>query len=334
MKKMKKMITKIHSFITILACLTTVAATHAQTGTAAYEFLNVPISAHSAALGGNNVSAVEDDATLLFNNPALLVNVADRTLNFNFTSYMASSTKLSAAFVKQAGERGAWALGAQVLNYGEMTETNENFETLGKFSANDIGVQGGYTYLLTDQWTGGVQGKVLLSNYGEFNSAALAVDLGVNYYSEERGFSFSLVAQNLGGQVDALYEKNEKIPFNLVAGVSKDLANAPIRISLTMQDLTHWDKDYYTVVGSHLSSSRRFFNHLSLGADLFPSAQTWVALGYNFRRAYEMKVLDSSHWAGLSLGAGLSIKRFKVGVAYGKYHVASSSLLLNASYSL
>jgi hypothetical protein len=59
-----------------------------------------------------------------------------------------------------------------------------------------------------------------------------------------------------------------------------------------------------------------------------------VALGYNFRRAYEMKVLDSSHWAGFSIGAGLSVKKFKIGLAFAKYHQASSSLLINASYVL
>jgi hypothetical protein len=42
-----------------------------------------------------------------------------------------------------------------------------------------------------------------------------------------------------------------------------------------------------------------------------------------------MEVQNSSHWAGFSIGAGLNVKKFKVGVAYGKYHVAASSILLN-----
>ena len=75
-------------------------------------------------------------------------------------------------------------------------------------------------------------------------------------------------------------------------------------------------------------------NHVSIGADIFPSASTWLAVGYNFRRAYEMKVNDTSHWAGFSLGGGLSVKKFKIGVAYGKYHVAASSIIVNASFSL
>lgn len=293
----------------------------AQEGDTGYQFLSVPTSAHSAALGGNNVSVIEDDATLIYTNPALLVNVADKTLNLNFTSYIASTSKLGATFTKKAGERGSWALGGMVLNYGEMTETNANFEELGKFSASDICVQGGYSYLFSDRWSGGVQGKVLMSNYGEFSSVALGVDLGLNYYDEEHGWSVGLVAQNLGGQVDALYETSESLPCNVVLGVSKELENAPLRLSCTFDRLTDWD-------------IKKPINHLSFGLDFFPSGTTWVALGYNPRRANEMKVVDSSKWAGLSLGAGLGIKKLKIGLAYGKYHVSSSSIIVNASYSL
>ena len=51
-----------------------------------------------------------------------------------------------------------------------------------------------------------------------------------------------------------------------------------------------------------------------------------------------MKVGDaenaSSHGAGLSLGAGLQLERFKLNLAYGKYHVSSSSVVLNVSFAM
>jgi len=305
-----------------------------QTGTTAYEFLNIPTSAHSAAVGGNAVALIENDITLLYDNPALIANVSNKTLNFNYISYMNGSSKLSSSFATQIGQRGNWAIGAQLINYGSMTETTSGYEEIGEFNANDIDIQGGYTYMFTNQITGGVQGKVLMSNYGDYSSIGLVVDLGVNYYNSRSGLSIGLVAQNLGGQVDPLYEDSEKIPFNLVFGISKQFPNAPIRLNLNLSDLTHWNSSYYVISGNKISSSKRALNHLSLGAEVFPSKQTWIALGYNFRRAYEMKVIDSSKWAGFSIGAGLSLKKFKVGVAYAKYHIASSSLLINVSYSL
>ena len=69
--------------------------TAAQSGTTGYEYLNIPVSAHSAALGSYNISIGEDDATLMFNNPALLSNVSSNTVNFNFMTFIAGSKKLS-----------------------------------------------------------------------------------------------------------------------------------------------------------------------------------------------------------------------------------------------
>ena len=35
------------------------------------------------------------------------------------------------------------------------------------------------------------------------------------------------------------------------------------------------------------------------------------------------------HGAGFSVGGGINLERFHLNVAYGKYHVSSSSLMLN-----
>ena len=56
----------------------------AQESQTAYNFLRLPVSAHVAALGGDNITIVEDDATLIFHNPALINEVSDRTVNLNF----------------------------------------------------------------------------------------------------------------------------------------------------------------------------------------------------------------------------------------------------------
>ena len=140
------------------------------------------------------------------------------------------------------------------------------------------------------------------------------------------GVDFPPVVLFLGDaetQIKSLYDdgSKQKLPFDLSFGLSKDFANAPLRVSLTADDVTHWD-------------DVNFIQHFVLGADILPSKNTWVALGYNFRRAHEMKVQDKAHWAGFSIGAGLNVKKFKVGVAYGKYHIAASSLVINAAFSL
>ena len=46
-----------------------------------------------------------------------------------------------------------------------------------------------------------------------------------------------------------------------------------------------------------------------------------------------MKAGGSSHAAGLTLGAGINIKRIKVGMAYGNYHAGAPTLSFTVAYS-
>lgn len=307
---------KILSLVVFLI-LPTVA--RGENGSNGYEYLSVPVSVHSAALGGMNSSIAEDDISLVYENPALLPNVSDKTLGLGFTSYIAGTKKLSAAWAQSAGERGIWCANVQYLSYGNMKETDEQGMEIGNISASDVSVQGSYAYMLTDYVSGGVTAKFMFSNYASYNAFAMGVDLGLNYMNIDSGTSLSVVGRNLGGQIKALYDKHEKLPFDLCIGFSQELVNAPIRFSVTMDDLTHW-------------KGLNFIQHFIVGVEVFPTKNIWVALGYNIRRAYEMKVIDSSHWAGWNVGGGLNLKKIKVGVAYGRYHIAASSLMMNLAY--
>ena len=290
----------------------------------AYNFLRLPVSAHVAALGGENISLIDDDATLIFHNPALINDVSDRSINLNFMTYMEGAKTASAAFLKAAGDRGTWGVTAQYMDYGSMKETAADGQELGTFSARDIALGGTFAYALTNDISGGVTAKVISSHIAGYSSLAVGIDLGANYFNEDLDLSVSAVARNLGGQVKAYDDDFERIPFDLQLGATKRLGHSPLRFSITMSRLHDW--------------SEAFGRHLAVGADVFLGQSIYVAAGYNFRRASEMKITEgdssSAHGAGLSIGAGLSLERFKLHVAYAKYHVSASSILINISYAL
>lgn len=296
----------------------------AQESQEVYTFLRLPVSAHAAALGGDNITISDDDPTMIFHNPALISNTSDKSINLNFMTYMEGSKSASASFIKAWGERATWGVSAQYMDYGSMKETTIDNIEVGTFSAKDIAIAGTFAYLLGNRWSGGITLRVISSSIAGYNSMAIATDLGLNYLDDERGWSISAVAKNLGGQVKAFQDTYEKIPFDLQVGVSKEFNAAPLRFSATFSRLNRWDTS--------------FIQHLAVGADVFIGESVYIAAGYNFRRREEMKISEgdssSSHGAGLSIGAGLTLKRFKLGVAYAKYHVSASSLLINATYSL
>lgn len=290
-----------------------------------YNFLRLPVSAHAAALGGENITIIEDDPSLGFSNPALAASVSDKTIGVNYMNYISGANMGSATFNRVINDKMTWAVGGEFINYGSIKEVDENNVQTGTFSANDFAVGGTFTYLLLKNVVGGITAKFVYSSLGSYNSLAMGVDLGLNWYEPEHEWSVSVVAKNLGGQLKAYDEKYEKMPIDVQVGVSKRLGTSPLRLSATLVDLTHYDY--------------RFVNHLDFGVDVLLSDNIWIGGGYNFRRADEMKIQsndddESSHMAGLSIGAGLNLERFKINIAYGKYHVSSGSLLINLAYSL
>ena len=299
-----------------------------------FNFLRLPFSAHAAALGGNNISLIEDDISLAFHNPALLINVSDNTLHLNYMTYISDSKVAGAMYDKVLGERSVAAVAARYVDYGSFDGYDENNSAMGSFAAKDIEVKLMYSYLLSDRISGGVSGKFISSKYESYNSIALGVDLGLNYYNEDSDFSASLVLANLGGQVKAFDDKTEKLPFDVQLGFSKRLSHAPLRVSVTLNNLNHWDKDhFYNADGSEDNFSEMLLKHAVFGADLMLGKNFQVSLGYNYRISQELSV-SGSKWDGLTAGANLSVKRVKLGASYSKLHVSSSSFLFNISYAL
>ena len=300
--------------------------TWAQDSQTGYNFLRLPVSAHAAALGSDNISIIEDDPSLMFHNPALLSSVSDKSLNLNYMNYMEGANAASASFSKIVKEKATIGVMAQFLDYGKMKEVDEHNVQTGEFSAKDIAIASALSYQLGTNIVGGITARLITSYIGDYNAFAMGVDLGVNYYDPEKEWSVSATVKNLGGELDAFEEEYNKLPLDLQIGASKRLIGSPLRLSATLVDMNHLNK--------------KFIHHLVAGADIILSPQIYLAVGYNFRRASEMEIVSndeergSSHGAGLSLGGGIQLDRFKLNIAYGKYHVSSHSLLISASFVL
>lgn len=326
-------------FSLLLAVLPATAL--AQEYASAFNTLRLPASSHAAALGGQNVTLIEDEPTAGWYNPALYANVSDLSAGLNFMTYAAGSTWMGAHFVKAFGERHTMAVGAQYMNYGKMDETDEAGNTLGQFSAKDIVIGAGYSYLLSDRWTGGANLKMMVSNLADYTALAAAVDVGVNYYDDENDLSVSASLQNIGTQLKAYHDgQRTHLPFTLALGFSKGMAHLPVRFHVTMTDVTRWKSSYYVLPenkdkdkSDKVGFGKKALNHFVLGLDILPTDYLYLSVGYNFRRAYELKASGSSHLAGLSAGAGVNVKHFKFGVSYAKYHQASNSIVANVGYA-
>ena len=312
-------------FSALIATMLSLTAV-AQESQMAYNFLRMPESAHAAALGGDNISIIEDDATLALSNPALLSSVGGRTVTLGYMNYMDGVGMYTANYTDIVNEKATVGAAIHYINYGKMTEVDANDVQMGTFSPSDIAFEGLLSYSLAKNLVGGIGAKFIYSKMGSYTSTAAAIDLGLNYYHPDLDFSASIAVKNLGGQLSAYNDEFESMPVDVLVGASYRFKNSPLRVSLTFSDLNHWD---YALL-----------RHACVGIDLMLSEQFYIAGGYNARRSYSMKTTDltdnseSAHGAGLSVGCGLLLDRFKLNLSYGKYHVNSSSLMINAAIEL
>ena len=72
-----------------------------------------------------------------------------------------------------------------------------------------------------------------------------------------------------------------------------------------------------------------FFNellrHTIIGAELFPDRGFNIRMGYNFRRAEELRILDQRNFSGLSFGIGVKLNKMRFSYTHARYSGASNT---------
>jgi hypothetical protein len=304
----------------------------AQEGNSTFDYFLLPTSARSASMGGTNISIIENDVSLIYNNPALLGAEMDKILNVSYLSYIGDIGVGNVVFAKSWGERSAWGIGVNYANYGKMLEANEYGQIEGDLKASNICGNIFFSRDLTDKLRGGITAKFLYSNFSHTTAMALGVDLGLSYYDVDKEFSVGLTGKNWGRQIKAYEEELAPLPWDIQLGISKKLAYAPIRFSVTGVYLKQWQFDNY--YGKKDAFLKTLGKHLILGVDIIPSNNFWIGIGYNIKRGSDMHLQEGNKFAGFSIGAGLKVKAFGVGCSIGQYHPSASSLMINISTSL
>lgn len=331
--------------LSAMAVATAVSA-NGQLATNAYSFLDVSSATHALALGGYAIATAGPDPMIVDQNPGLLGNEIGRVAALSYMRYFGSSNFAAARYAQGVGERGAFAVGVRYLDYGSIDGYTSDGTFTGKFTPQDIAVEGTYSHDFTDRLRGGINVKFIYSNYEEYSAMALAADLGINYYDEEKDLSLAAVIKNAGGQVKRFNEEYDHLPFDVQLGFMKGLADGPFSLSITAHHLTHWHLPYYkhdqngTENGTTGPEEEEykfiptFFRHLTFGLQYAPSDRFYAALGYNYKTRGDMGTYHRNFLSGFSIGLGLNVKDFGIGVSFSQPHKSAYTLALNLSYYL
>lgn len=308
----------------------------------AYNFLNIPVSSHIYGLGGVNISVIDDDVNLTDQNPALLGPEMDMQLGLNYMHYLGESNFAGVKLAKSVTDHSAMSFGVQYFGYGEMKQTEADGTIVGTFSPKDLTFAVAYSHDITDRLRGGINLKTVYSSYEQYTAWALATDLGLNYYNPDNDLSLSLVVANLGGQIKRFNEDYDRLPIDVRLGWSQSLSGGPIRLSVTAWNLTKWSLPYYDAgdgsstdsPGYKESFTSNLFRHLIFAAEYAPSDRFYLGIGYNYKTRTDMNTYSRNFFSGFSLGAGLKVSNFGIGVALAQPHTGGTTFMLNLTANL
>ena len=310
--------------------------------------MSLPASARINALGGSTVSLSNGDVAFGMCNPALLHAESHQVLQLNYSYYLPGTMFASALYGHNFGRSkiekpysgegepdkpNYFAVGIHYLDYGKMKYADEEGNlTGGSFGARDILIDVMYARQLGRMFKVGVTLKPVYSIYEHYSSFALGADVGAHFQSKDSTFQMGLVLANIGWQLKGFYSEeggsnHEMLPLNLQLGLTYRIPKAPLRLHMQIHNMQTWRLDYEwtsrdksPTTSDYISHNVKWydmmFRHTIFTVEVVPKSEKfYVALSYNHRRRAELNLIDQRSIAGLSLGAGVRIKQFRIDFA-------------------
>lgn len=313
-------------------------------GKTTYQFLNLVNSPRQAALGGKTITIYDYDVNQANFNPATINPDMDNRLSVNYGSYFGEVTYGTASYAYTYDRHvQTFQAGINYVNYGKIDGYDEIGNPTSSFTGSEIALSFGYAYNVPyTELHIGASGKLISSTLESYQSYGGALDIGAIYIDEDNDINYALVMRNIGTQFKAYNEVNEKLPFEIMAGISQEVENVPIRWHLTLENLQQWNVAFSnpnraesTLDGETTQEKVSFFNnalrHVVFGGELFPRKGFNLRLGYNFRRGEELKLEEQRNFSGISLGFGLKMGRLKFDYSYSRYTLAGNTSLFGLS---
>jgi hypothetical protein len=288
-----------------------------------YDFLNVAPSARASALGGA-FEMYTDDPNIVFYNPAGISTITKKQLSAGFGKYLLDINYGAAAFAGKYKDWGWFGVGVKYFNYGTFDYTDENGVTSGKFHANDVMFSAGYSNMIYNKISYGVNVKFIYSQIAQYTSAALGFDLGLMYQIPSQNMSMGFTINNYGKQISSYIGSKERLPLDIRFGISKQLEHLPLKLSVSLSNLNQ-DHIKFLDVGRLKS--------FAIGGEFTLSDYVSARIGYNNQQRQDLKLGSSIGLSGFSAGFGIRVfEKYKFDYSLNSLGKVGSTHRFNIGY--
>jgi hypothetical protein len=259
------------------------ASAQDKVGTTGVQFLKIGVSPRADAIGGA-FTAIADDASAVYYNPAGLVQVENRQVMLSYIKYPADIMHSFAAFTMPVRFGGVIGFGYYGLDAGDMTHTDYKYPYGDNttFGAKGYAVSVSYGRFLTDRFSVGATFKLVDELLETERATGWAADVGTIYNTGFRNFKITMLISNFGPDMRHISE-DFPLPINFRFGGAVDVLDAPKHHAVL------------AVEGSHPSDNRERYS---------------AGLEYVFNNVASFRIGDRFEYdlGGISVGGGLSFK--------------------------
>ncbi|MDP6684604.1 MAG: PorV/PorQ family protein [Candidatus Marinimicrobia bacterium] len=308
------------SIIAIFFC--TVFSVQAQSvskvGTTSGQFLKIGISSRSISMGGA-FTAVADDASALYWNPAGITNVKNIQGLFDHTNWFLDIDHDFVGTVINLGNIGTIGGTISYLHMDEMlvTTTHDPEGELGQtFKAGSY--LGALTYAknLTNKFSVGLTAKYINEFIYNSSAAGFAVDIGTLYKTQIKGFTLGMSISNFGNKMqmkgrDLIIQTDldptlESDPEHINANLSTDKFDLPLIFRFgTAYSFSVFHPGLFITVASDAIHPNDNTESLNIGSEL--NFNNTVFLRGGFHNLFQRNTEEE-----FTLGCGVHIKMGRV----------------------
>lgn len=278
-----------------------------------FDLVQLDPSARAAALAGAPGALAGDDPTAAFYNPALLTGAMSRSVSAGYLNHVADISAGTLLYARDVPRLGATlAASLRFLSYGDFDRTAPDGTTDGTFGASETALTISAAREVAPRLRAGVNLHALSASLDDASAFALAGDVGATYEVPSQSLVLGASVHHLGTTLSSLGSERDRLPVDLRLTAAKGLRYLPLTISVAGYDL----QGIEGVSAGDSSAVRRALDHVAVGGELQLGRALALRVGYNPRRADDLRSGGRLDLAGVSAGFGLSLSRFALDYAF------------------
>ena len=269
-------------------------------GKSGFGFLKISPSARAAGMG-DAFTAIADDVTTIFYNPAGLTNLNNFVFNFNHTDWIVNSSIISGAIATPLGRNGALGLSIVKFDTEDFEETTvKDPEGTGRMiNAGDLALAIAYAIQLTDNLSFGFKTQYLEEKIDVDKATAITADFSTYYKTGFRDLTLAMIMKNFGPEAKFLSDKF-KLPLYF-------------NINTAMSLIGSKGSPFQWLVSVESAFATDYRDRYHLGTEMWIADMIAIRGGYKF-------YYDTEDWTlGAGLKLGLGSREVIVDVSYSNF---------------